>query len=92
MLISGCGDQEFLPEELDEAILVNFRQSVKLLKSLGATVVPVSLPATPHALSTYYVLSSSEASSNLARYSGMFYGASPPLILRHTHHVRSFTH
>lgn len=43
--------------------------------SLGARVVPVSLPSTRHALSAYYVLAPAEASSNLAKYDGVRYGA-----------------
>lgn len=38
-------------------------------------IVPVSLPMTAAALSAYYVLAPAEAASNLARYSGVFYGA-----------------
>src|SRR5207249_1868506 len=41
---------------------------------LGATVERISLPATPHALATYYVIAPAEASSNLARYDGVKYG------------------
>lgn len=44
------------------------------MKSLGATVVPVSLTSTSFALSAYYVIASAEASSNLARYDGIQYG------------------
>ena len=69
--------QELFPEEVDSAILVSLRQVIKQLKEQGATVLPVSLPSIPHALSTYYVLSSAEAASNLAKYDGMQYGSSP---------------
>jgi len=47
---------------------------VDVLRGLGATVERVSLPATPHALATYYVIAPAEASSNLARYDGVKYG------------------
>ena len=44
------------------------------LRAMGATVVDVSIPSLPYALSCYYVLSSAEASSNLARFDGVRYG------------------
>ncbi len=44
------------------------------LESLGAKVVEVSLPTVQHALPAYYILSSAEASSNLARFDGIRYG------------------
>jgi aspartyl-tRNA(Asn)/glutamyl-tRNA(Gln) amidotransferase subunit A len=47
---------------------------MELLQKAGASLHSVSLPSTPYALSTYYVLSSAEASSNLARFDGMQYG------------------
>jgi aspartyl-tRNA(Asn)/glutamyl-tRNA(Gln) amidotransferase subunit A len=44
------------------------------LTELGATVGEVSLPHTDYALSAYYLIAPSEASSNLARYDGVRYG------------------
>lgn len=53
---------------------------MEALQKAGASLHSVSLPSTPYALSTYYVLSSAEASSNLARFDGMQYGenVAPP--------------
>ena len=44
------------------------------LESCGAVVEEVSMPAIRHALPAYYVMSSAEASSNLARFDGIRYG------------------
>src|SRR5260370_22190781 len=54
------------------------RAAVEVVRGLGATVERVSLPATPHALATYYVIAPAEASSNLARYDGVKYGLRVP--------------
>lgn len=45
-----------------------------LKDSIGAEIVPISLPTMKYALPSYYVLALSEASSNLARYDGVRYG------------------
>src|SRR5260370_35777339 len=45
---------------------------------MGAPLERLSLPATPHALATYYVIAPAEASSNLARYDGVKYGLRVP--------------
>lgn len=60
--------------ELNRSILDPMKRVLDGLKAKGATVVPVSLPSTPYALSAYYVISSAEASSNMARYDGIRYG------------------
>lgn len=49
-------------------------RGIDWLKSRGATVQEVSLPTTPYALPTYYIIAPAEASSNLARYDGVRYG------------------
>ncbi len=50
------------------------RAACDRLQGLGAEVGEVSLPHTDHALSAYYLIAPSEASSNLARYDGVRYG------------------
>jgi aspartyl-tRNA(Asn)/glutamyl-tRNA(Gln) amidotransferase subunit A len=47
---------------------------VDLYRGLGAKVEEVSLPHSPVALATYYLVATAEASSNLARYDGVHYG------------------
>ncbi|KAF5362481.1 hypothetical protein D9756_002206 [Leucocoprinus leucothites] len=73
--------QEFFPSELSSSIINPVRNVIRSLRDQGASIVPVSLPSTSFALSSYYVLASAEASSNLARYDGIQYGCHvrPPL-------------
>ena len=66
--------QEYFPAELDPEITESIRGIIKDLKSQGATIIPISLPSTSYALSSYYVIASAEASSNLSRYDGIQYG------------------
>src|SRR5881296_3533443 len=69
----GLPDEYFI-EGMDPEVERAVRTAVDVLRGLGATVERVSLPATPHALATYYVIAPAEASSNLARYDGVKYG------------------
>ena len=48
--------------------------AVKLMESEGAVIHDISLPSLSSAVKAYYVISSAEASSNLARYDGVRYG------------------
>lgn len=66
--------KEFFVEGLDEAVRLNVEAAILTLKSLGAEIVEVSLPSTPHAVATYYVVAAAEASSNLSRYDGIRFG------------------
>lgn len=46
---------------------------VKIFSELGAEIIELSLPHTEYAIPTYYLISSSEASANLARFDGVRY-------------------
>lgn len=70
--------KEYFPVELHPRVLPPFRRAVAGLEELGAQVVQITLPSTPSALSAYYIISSAEASSNLARYDGVEYGFHTP--------------
>ncbi|TSI10562.1 Asp-tRNA(Asn)/Glu-tRNA(Gln) amidotransferase subunit GatA [Lysinibacillus sp. BW-2-10] len=66
--------KEYLGEGVGEAARNSVREALEVLKGLGATVEEVSLPHSKYALAAYYILSSSEASSNLSRFDGIRYG------------------
>lgn len=63
-------EEEGLNEEIKEAIF----EDIKALRELGAEVEEFSLPSTKDGLAPYYVISSAEASSNLARFDSIRYG------------------
>lgn len=65
---------ECFGEGLDVQVRAAVEGAAKALGALGATVCEVSIPSLPYALPAYYVISSAEASSNLARYDGVRYG------------------
>ncbi|ANA79444.1 Asp-tRNA(Asn)/Glu-tRNA(Gln) amidotransferase subunit GatA [Paenibacillus glucanolyticus] len=66
--------KEYLGEGVDAEVRETILNALKALEALGATWDEVSLPHTDYAVATYYLLASSEASSNLARFDGVRYG------------------
>jgi aspartyl-tRNA(Asn)/glutamyl-tRNA(Gln) amidotransferase subunit A len=66
--------REYFPPELDPAVRRACERAVRLMKEQGAAIREVSLPHTPYAVPTYYVIAPAEASSNLARFDGVRYG------------------
>ncbi|MCF7902428.1 MAG: Asp-tRNA(Asn)/Glu-tRNA(Gln) amidotransferase subunit GatA [Candidatus Marinimicrobia bacterium] len=66
--------KEYFTEGLSESVRQAVNTKVEALKAAGATIVPISLPHTEYAISIYYIITSAEASSNLARYDGVRYG------------------
>src|SRR5579864_5780343 len=66
--------KEYLGEGLDDEVRQAVELAIDKLKRLGCEIVPVSLPHTPYAIPTYYLIATAEASANLARYDGVRYG------------------
>lgn len=66
--------KEYFIEGMDKEVEAAVREAIRLIESLGAIPVELSLTHTEYAVATYYVLATSEASSNLARYDGVKYG------------------
>ncbi|MEE9225149.1 MAG: Asp-tRNA(Asn)/Glu-tRNA(Gln) amidotransferase subunit GatA [Bacteroidota bacterium] len=65
---------EFFGEGLDDEVRVAVERKIDVLKQNGVIVEAISLPHTPYHIATYYILTTAEASSNLARYDGARYG------------------
>ncbi|MBC2425461.1 Asp-tRNA(Asn)/Glu-tRNA(Gln) amidotransferase subunit GatA, partial [Clostridium beijerinckii] len=66
--------KEFFGEGLDKDVRKAIEEAIKVLEDNGAEVKFCSLPLTDYALAAYYIISSAEASSNLARFDGIRYG------------------
>ena len=67
--------KEYRVDGMPDEIEALWAQGIEWLKAQGAEIVDVSLPHTKYALPAYYIVAPAEASSNLARYDGMRYGA-----------------
>src|SRR5229473_2724500 len=70
--------KEYFGDGLDDEVRHTVELAIDKLKTLGCEVMPVSLPHTPYAIPTYYVIATAEASSNLARYDGVRYSYRAP--------------
>ncbi len=66
--------KEYMKGGLDADTEKTFNESLSTLKSMGAEIVEVSVSMTEFAVPIYYLVATSEASSNLARYDGIRYG------------------
>lgn len=66
--------KEYFAEGLDAEVRSAVEAAIQQLAADGCEIVPISLPHTPYAIPTYYVIATAEASSNLARYDGVRYG------------------
>jgi aspartyl-tRNA(Asn)/glutamyl-tRNA(Gln) amidotransferase subunit A len=66
--------KEFFAEGLANDVAASVNEAARLLESLGAKLIEVTLPKTKLSIPVYYVLAPAEASSNLSRFDGVRYG------------------
>jgi aspartyl-tRNA(Asn)/glutamyl-tRNA(Gln) amidotransferase subunit A len=71
----GIPKEYFIEDAIQPEVLRAIRAGITQLEQLGAEIVEISLPHTEYCLSAYYIIAMSEASSNLARYDGIRFGA-----------------
>ncbi len=64
----------FLAKGVDEDLLKEFENGLKILKDAGHEIIDIELPALEHSLSVYYIIMPAEVSANLARLDGVRYG------------------
>ncbi len=65
---------ELIGEGIDGKVKERFFETIALFERMGVICEEISLPMLKYALPVYYIISSSEASSNLARFDGVRYG------------------
>ncbi|HUT27389.1 MAG TPA: amidase family protein [Methanomassiliicoccales archaeon] len=74
----GMPDSLAVPKEalanLDPAVSKGFQEAVGRIREMGVKVEEISMPSLRYAMPAYYILATSEASTNLARYCGMRFG------------------
>ncbi|MFH1864574.1 MAG: Asp-tRNA(Asn)/Glu-tRNA(Gln) amidotransferase subunit GatA [Candidatus Eisenbacteria bacterium] len=65
---------EYFGDGLDAVVESRVRDAIEVMRALGASVRPVSIPHLRFGIAAYYLVADAEASSNLARYDGVEYG------------------
>jgi len=65
---------EFFEEGINPQVKNAVEEAINLLKDNRVRIKPISLPHTKYSIATYYIIASSEASSNLQRFDGIRYG------------------
>ncbi|MGH7904152.1 MAG: Asp-tRNA(Asn)/Glu-tRNA(Gln) amidotransferase subunit GatA [Candidatus Dormibacteraceae bacterium] len=74
----GLPREYFEVDGIEAGVAGAVRGAVAVLEKAGAELVEVTLPHTDYGLAAYYIIAPAEASSNLARFDGVRYGAGRP--------------
>lgn len=67
--------KEYFGEGLDKGVEKVIKDAIKKLEEMGAEIVEIELPHTQYGVAVYYIIMSSEVSSNLARFDGIRFGS-----------------
>lgn len=66
--------KEFFSDRISDTVKNAVMKAAEKYRDMGAEFIPLSLPSLEYATAAYYIISSAEASSNLARYDGIRFG------------------
>lgn len=66
--------KEYFGDEVASEVKVEVERAINAANILGADIKEISLPHTQHGISTYFIICTAEASSNLAKFDGVGYG------------------
>jgi aspartyl-tRNA(Asn)/glutamyl-tRNA(Gln) amidotransferase subunit A len=66
--------QDYFQKGIDPEVKKKVEAGIEKLEKLGCLLVPVTMPNTAYAIPVYYLITTAEASSNLARFDGVRYG------------------
>jgi aspartyl-tRNA(Asn)/glutamyl-tRNA(Gln) amidotransferase subunit A len=69
---------DYFAEGLHPQVRQKVEAGIGLLEKLGCRRVSIRMPNTDYAVAAYYIIATAEASSNLARYDGVRFGARVP--------------
>ncbi|KAF3927562.1 hypothetical protein AA313_de0205199 [Arthrobotrys entomopaga] len=69
--------------EISSALKKTWVNTLAALRDLGHVIIPIRLPSTKHAISSYYIIAVAEAASNLAKYDGVRFGFVPEISIIH---------
>jgi aspartyl-tRNA(Asn)/glutamyl-tRNA(Gln) amidotransferase subunit A len=70
--------EDYFAEGLHPEVRKKIEAGIALLEKLGCRRISIRMPNTDYAVAAYYIIATAEASSNLARYDGVRYGARVP--------------
>ncbi len=82
--------KEYQTDRLHPEVQKSVAQAIDAVRKLGAEIVEVSAPLTKYAIPIYYLIATSEASSNLARYDGVKYGFRAPELSENNFNLDEF--